>query len=69
MDFYGWFEDPSHLYLAMEFFEHGDLGAYLRQYGVLAEEKAKIVTLQILEGLEIMHRHNFTHRDLKPQVG
>jgi serine/threonine protein kinase len=33
------------------------------------EPGAKMITMQLLEGLDIMHEMGFSHRDLKPQVG
>ena len=32
----------------------------------MPEAQTRIITAQLLEGLNIMHRNNFTHRDLKP---
>jgi serine/threonine protein kinase len=49
----------------MEYFNHGDLGMYK---GEIKEVDAKIVSQQLLEGLQIMHEKGFAHRDLKPQV-
>ncbi len=50
----------------MEYIEHGDIGQHLHQ--PWPETEAKSIALQLLEGLELMHRNAFTHRDLKPQV-
>jgi serine/threonine protein kinase len=33
------------------------------------EPEVKGIAMQLLEGLKTMHEENFTHRDLKPQVG
>lgn len=49
----------------MEYIPHGDLGMY---NGDIKEDDAKIISQQLLEGLQIMHKKGFTHRDLKPQV-
>lgn len=49
----------------MEFLECGDLGSLMKDEE-LTESDAKSVTVQVLEGLEIMHRNNLCHRDLKP---
>lgn len=63
--FYGWYESPEDVYLAMEYFPLGDLERYMdRQLSIL---QIKIIIRQLLEGLCIMHRDGFTHRDLKPQ--
>ncbi|KAK9860109.1 hypothetical protein MYU51_010391 [Penicillium brevicompactum] len=61
---YGWFETPTALFIAMEWFENGDLTKYLKQ--PLPVPGAKKIAIQILEGLYHMHDQGFTHRDLKP---
>ncbi|KAF8243831.1 kinase-like protein, partial [Wilcoxina mikolae CBS 423.85] len=67
VQFLGWFEDPNHVYLVMEYFEHGDLKAYINSRLRICQESAKSIIKQILEGLNIMVELNFVHRDLKPQ--
>ncbi|KAJ5129356.1 uncharacterized protein N7515_005395 [Penicillium bovifimosum] len=62
---FGWFESPESVFIAMEYIRHGDLQQYLNQ--PLAEEEAKQIVCQILEGLECMHDNGFAHRDLKPK--
>lgn len=66
MAFQGWFEDPEHIFVAMEYFKHGDLQRHMNKK--MAEDHVKIVITQILEGLKTMHQLGFTHRDLKPQA-
>ena len=67
VQFYGWFENVDTIFLAMEYFENGDLSQHLTTK--VSEDEARIITKQLLEGLSIMHKGGFTHRDLKPQVG
>lgn len=50
----------------MEYFKHGDLQNFMDS--PLAERDVGIITRQLLEGLNVMHKLGFTHRDLKPQV-
>jgi len=50
----------------MEYFQYSDLGKYIA-IGI-AEHEAKTITVQLLQGLTVMHENKFTHRDLKPQV-
>jgi len=50
----------------MEYFQHGTLDMYIKN--TLSEDDARIISLQLLEGLKIMHEEQFAHRDLKPQV-
>ena len=66
VDFFGWYEDERFIYLAMEHFPKGTLDKFLGPE--LREEECRIITSQLLEGLNIMHCEGFTHRDLKPSV-
>ena len=50
----------------MEYFKHGDLQNFMDS--PLPERDVGIITRQLLEGLNVMHKLGFTHRDLKPQV-
>ncbi|KAH7031487.1 kinase-like domain-containing protein [Microdochium trichocladiopsis] len=61
----GWFEDTEHLYIAMEFMEHGDLQRYVN-HTILSEPEAAQIVSQVATGLQCMHRKGFVHRDLKP---
>ena len=65
VQFYGWYESLEDIYLAMEYFPLGDLERYMHRQ--LPELQIKIITLQLVMGLCIMHQHGFTHRDLKPR--
>lgn len=50
----------------MEYLEHGDLHSCVS--APLPEHEAQAIAHQLLEALRLMHRKNFTHRDLKPNV-
>ncbi|KAH8807573.1 kinase-like domain-containing protein, partial [Xylogone sp. PMI_703] len=65
VEFFGWFEDEEHVFLAMEYFPYGTLDKFIKPS--LTERDAQIIALQVLEGMRIMHEERFTHRDLKPQ--
>ena len=52
----------------MEFVPFGDLGS-LTENNALAEEDIKDISRQVLDGLRIMHRLDFVHRDIKSKVG
>ncbi|KAJ5675687.1 kinase-like protein [Penicillium macrosclerotiorum] len=62
--FLGWCEESLHLFLYMEYFELGDLENHIT--GSMMEDDIKDITTNLLNGLRIMHREGFTHRDLKP---
>lgn len=64
---FGWFDNNEHIYLAMEYIENGDLHNYIGSSG-RPENEARLITKQILMGLEVMHGYGICHRDLKPQV-
>ncbi|KAL4883526.1 kinase-like domain-containing protein [Aspergillus karnatakaensis] len=63
--FFGWYESSRSIFMAMEFFELGDLERHLKERA-LAEGEAKQVVSQILDGLGHLHANGFAHRDLKP---
>lgn len=67
VELYGWFENASNVFIAMEYMKEGDLSEYIQD-----QEKsrtgAKAITKQILEGLKVIHENGICHRDLKPQV-
>ena len=65
VQFYGWYESPNDIYLAMEYFPLGDLERYMDRQ--ISELHIKSIIRQLLEGLRIMHQNEFTHRDLKPK--
>jgi len=66
VEFFGWFEEPETLYIAMEYLEKGDL---TRHIGTpLPQETVQNISKQILEGLQVMHQQGIAHRDLKPAV-
>lgn len=68
VDFFGWFQDESDVFLAMEYVPLGDLESNVGQAKKIAEIEARSIIEQLLSGLEIMHAESFAHRDLKPQV-
>jgi len=68
-EFYGWYEDKAHYFLAMEYFEHGTLLDYMKDLSnPLPEDDAGEITKQLLQGVAIMHTNKYAHRDLKPSV-
>ena len=69
VEFLGWFEDAECVYLAMEYVPLGDLEENVQAIGgTVKEAEVRDITIQILEGLKIMHLEKFAHRDLKPKV-
>lgn len=54
-------------YLVMQFLEGETLATRLAQGGPLSPTEARRLSLQVCDGLEHIHAHGFTHRDVKPQ--
>ena len=60
-------EGPRMRYcLAMEYAEHGDLGAWLAQKGAQSERFVRREIAAILGALDALHRGQALHRDLTP---
>mgnify|MGYP001627219942 CR=1 FL=1 len=55
----------DHAYIAMEYFERGDLRSEMS--GPLPPERALDIVAQIARALEVIHSHGIIHRDLKPE--
>lgn len=69
--FMGWFDTGESVAIAMELFEEGDLQSYLENNCAgqpRPEDEAREITVQVLEGLTLMHQLGIAHRDLKPGV-
>ena len=66
VEYIGYFEDNTHVYVVMEFIEHGDLNNYLNYHTTMPEPLTKQVVTQVLRGLEYIHGMGISHRDLKP---
>lgn len=60
-------EGPRMRYcLAMEYAEHGDLGAWLAKRGAQSERFVRRELAAILDALDALHRGQAMHRDLTP---
>lgn len=53
------------LHIVMEYAEGGSLQDVINNYGPLNEFSASVFTVQILKGLEFLHKQNIIHRDIK----
>ena len=60
------FEAHRTAYIAMDYVEGESLSAYLTRKGTLSENELKGILNSLLSALEVVHRADFLHRDIKP---
>lgn len=62
------FQTRAYFYLAIDFYDGGDLYQYLRTHnGRLRESQVRAVSAEVLLALEHLHGLGFVYRDLKPE--
>ncbi|GAA5938756.1 uncharacterized protein JCM15063_004860 [Sporobolomyces koalae] len=61
------FQDPLHVYLAMDFIAGGDFRTLLNNSGVLKEEHARFYISEMFCSVNELHKLGYIHRDLKPE--
>jgi serine/threonine protein kinase len=62
----GFFETSDNVVLELELLEGTDLFKYISSKGVLGEDEAGRILIDILKSLEAMNRIGLAHRDIKP---
>ena len=60
------FEFNNTAYMVMRFEEGSNLATILNRRGTMPEEELLRILLPILDGLELIHKAGFIHRDIKP---
>ncbi|KAL6556689.1 hypothetical protein OROGR_005977 [Orobanche gracilis] len=60
------FQDAEYLYLIMEYLPGGDMMTLLMREDTLSENMAKFYIAQSVLAIESIHKHNYIHRDIKP---
>jgi len=67
VNYYGSFQDPSCLFILMEYVNGGEFFTHLRKAGRFPEETAKFYTAEVLTALAYLHSNDIVYRDLKPE--
>ncbi|KAH0649300.1 hypothetical protein KY285_034548 [Solanum tuberosum] len=60
------FQDAEYLYLVMEYLPGGDMMTLLMREDTLSDTVAKFYIGQSVLAIESIHKHNYIHRDIKP---
>eukprot|EP00250_Pteridium_aquilinum_P013553 c21415_g1_i1 orf=717-1763(+) len=60
------FQDEEYLYLIMEYLPGGDMMTLLMRKDTLTEDEARFYVGQAVLAIESIHKHNYIHRDIKP---
>ncbi|KAL0315795.1 UNVERIFIED_CONTAM: Serine/threonine-protein kinase CBK1 [Sesamum radiatum] len=60
------FQDAEYLYLVMEYLPGGDVMTLLMREDTLTEMVARFYIAQSVLAIESIHKHNYIHRDIKP---
>ena len=68
MEFQGYFENETYLFITMEYMPLGDLRQYIPLGIGIDEQEVGTITRQLLDGLHILHSNNLVHKDLNLSV-
>lgn len=60
-------EKEEQQYIVMEYVQGTDLKTYIREHAPLSLEMAVRIMSQILSAIEVAHKNQIIHRDIKPQ--
>ncbi|XP_045793026.1 serine/threonine-protein kinase tricornered-like [Trifolium pratense] len=60
------FQDDEYLYLIMEYLPGGDMMTLLMRKDTLTEDEARFYVGETVLAIESIHKHNYIHRDIKP---
>ncbi|KAJ4981215.1 hypothetical protein NE237_032052 [Protea cynaroides] len=60
------FQDEEFLYLVMEYLSGGDMMTLLMRKDTLTDDEARFYVAETVLAIESIHKHNYIHRDIKP---
>ncbi|XP_027364041.1 serine/threonine-protein kinase tricorner-like isoform X1 [Abrus precatorius] len=60
------FQDEEYLYLIMEYLPGGDMMTLLMRKDILTEDETRFYVGETVLAIESIHKHNYIHRDIKP---
>nr|KYP37508.1 Serine/threonine-protein kinase CBK1 [Cajanus cajan] len=60
------FQDDEYLYLIMEYLPGGDMMTLLMRKDTLTEDETRFYVGETVLAIESIHKHNYIHRDIKP---
>jgi len=61
------FQDESKLYIVSDFMQGGDMFYHIHSNKKFEENRAKFYAIELILGLEFLHKNNMIYRDLKPE--
>ncbi|KAF3690082.1 Aurora kinase A-B [Channa argus] len=64
---YGYFHDPSRVYLILEFAPKGELYSELQRCGFFPEDRSATYIMELADALNYCHSKKVIHRDIKPE--
>ncbi|WFD24726.1 cAMP-dependent protein kinase [Malassezia equina] len=67
VNLWGTFQDPTFLYLVMDFVPGGELFTLLRHSRRFPAQVAKFYISEVALAIDFLHKHNIVYRDLKPE--
>jgi len=67
VQYYGSYEDATHLHIVMEVCRGGSLQDRLKREGVMSEKEAAVAIISCLQFLEKCHNRGIVYRDIKPE--
>ncbi|CAH9075484.1 unnamed protein product [Cuscuta epithymum] len=60
------FQDEEYLYLIMEYLPGGDMMTLLMRKDILTDDESRFYVAETVLAIESIHKHNYIHRDIKP---